>query len=278
MKEASMSHFTINNLDGYVIIEFPKVIYKDEINDFSQTTMAIPSLGIHTVVFDLKNCEMLYSMVFPIVAMFKMNLKKNDINLYSINVSKEVSKIIHSGGVEGFFSILDNFRQVQEKVGFKTESRPVLETENLNFMFSAISTTFKSMYDVDTVRSKAQVKTGSFIQGVGVLCIVNLVETDILGAIKIYFPESVLFAIQRKKFQLEVGGMSQKLIADIELFGQNYFDLIQPFLAEQNFKLVKTFPTVLVGILSQMKQSNEVSMVMPFKTQYGEFWAEVSKA
>ncbi len=272
-----MSHFIINNFDGYIIIEFPKLIYKVELDEFSQSTSVISSLNIHTVIFDLQKCEMLYNMVFPVVANFKMNLKKNGINLFSINVSKDVSKTIHLGGVEGFFSIFENFRQVQEKMGFKVASRHVLEVDILNLMFGGINSTFKKMFNNEAIHLKANIKSGPFIEGLGILCILNLFESEIIGAVKVYFPESFVLGFQKKKFNIEVDGISQKAIAEMELFAQNYFDIIQPLMLDNKINLKSTFPTVLVGKLSQLKQTKEVAIVMPFKSQYGDFWAEVLK-
>ncbi len=273
-----MTQFTLSKYNDYVIVEFPEIIYKEEIKDFNEVSQYWVQENTRSVVFDFKRCEKFHNIGFPVIAKFKLQLKKNGIALYSINMSKEVAKTIYQGGVEGIFSISENFKNIQDQLSTKAKVRTILEVDSLNILLGGVAPTFSSIFEIEPFRGKPFVKSGPLATGIGILGIISLVEVDLIGAVKFYFPDAFLTKLQTEKYKKEMGGIAQNIIDIIELYVQNYFAKIQPEMVAKGYHLQKNFPSILIGMLSDLAPSGkEVTMIMPFKCLYGDFWIELSK-
>jgi hypothetical protein len=274
-----MTHFTLSKHDNYIIVEFPEVIYKEEIKDFIEVSQYWVQENTRSVFFDFKRCEKFHNIGFPVIAKFKLQIKKSGIALYSINVSKELTKTIYQGGVEGIFSICEDFKNIQNQLSTKVKVRSILEADSLNILLGGIIPAFNSVFEIEPARGKPFVKSGPLATGIGILGIVSLVEAELIGAVKFYFPDAFLAKLQVEKYNKEMSGISQNVIDVIELYVQIYFSKIQVEMATKGYNLQKNFPSVLIGMLSDLAPSGkEVTMIMPFKCLYGDFWMEISKA
>lgn len=273
-----MSLFTLVKHGIYILVEFPEVFDRNAVKEFEQVSAQWLIEGTSCVVFNFINCVRFKSDGFPCVTRYKMALKKAGISFFSINVSRDVKASLIHGGVEGVFSIRDTFQQIQEQIGFKTNKKNILDAEILNVILEGVNASFTPVFSHQAIRGKPFVKNGALTPGLGVLSVLSLIESDLFGAVRFYFTEGFLQELNKVKYKQDVRGISQKAVDDIETFSASYFDNIQHGMAAKNIQLQGTIPSVVIGILSQLVPSaKEVTLVLPFKSQYGDFWVEIAK-
>lgn len=273
-----MSMFTLLKHDDYVMVELPEVFYAEAAKEFQEQCQNWVGPSTHSIVVDFLKCKKFNSSAFPVFAKYKMFLKRNGISFFSINANKDIKAAIQEGGMSAIFSVCENFMQIQEQIGFKVTTRNILEADNINVLFEGVHAAFKASFGLTLTNGKPFVKTVPLDLGVGILSVVNLFESELLGVVRFYFPEIFMQTIQKSKLGIESRGIVQKSVEEIEKFSDEYMEKIKITMMGKGYDLNVTFPTVMMGFLPHLvASSKEVTIVLPFKSLFGDFWIEVAK-
>lgn len=273
-----MSQFGLSKQDDLLIVRMPQAFMRDATREFEDSSLRWIEQNLFGVVFDFSDCRKFNSTSFPTIAKFKLSLKKAGVGLFSINVPTEIKDLIGREGVEGIFGVFDNLEKLNED-RFK-KRKNILLAETLNMILEQTFLEYRAAFNFEPQKGQPFVKNGVFVSGTGVLGVINLYEDDLLGVLRFYFPEPFVIQMQRHyRDQVDQTRISQKVIDNIDTFTGNVFDRVQAAFAEKKVTIQNSMPSVLVGVPSQLVPvGKEVSMVFPFKTQYGGFWVEIVRA
>lgn len=271
-----MSNFSVTKATDHIVVEIPPDCTITTMKDFEQESQSWLQGNLHAIVLDFSKTKQLTSDVFPIISKFKLTTNKLGLILASININSEIASTINQSAIGGVFSMTEDLQKVKEQIAAKAKTKNILAPEIVNILLEATSFSFQNIFGSTPSRGVPFIKSENLIKGSGALSVITLTENNLIGVVRFYFFENFLQQLQKVKYQKEAKGISQKTIDDIEAFSGMYFMQVQEVLCDSGFAFQNIFPTVVTGELSQLIPARKVlSIVLPFKSSFGEFWVEI---
>lgn len=227
-------------------------------------------------VFDFESVKSLQRGFFRPMFQFCEVLKKAGCYLATINIPGEISRQITGAGLEGVFSPKESLLRARELLGFAASRSEILK----NFVTPFINAT-KSVLEIQAnLKPKAEkpyLKEGPGPSDICIAGIISIKSGVFCGTVALLFTEQAflhVFSSMMGEVVSEISLESRDAAGEILniIFGQ-----ANSVLHEKHYHIENAIPSVIVGEqLKVIEMSRGKSVVLPFKTDAGPLYLEIS--
>ncbi|WP_228050596.1 chemotaxis protein CheX [Pontibacterium sinense] len=152
----------------------------------------------------------------------------------------------------------------------------MIKAEFVNPFLTSMTNVLTTMAQIDSQPGKPTVKKTSTASGV-VTGIIGMAGEQLKGSFAVSFSEPVIFAITKRMLGEEVSSVDETVIDMVGELTNMATGGAKALLAEQGFEFDMAVPVMISGKDHRIEHSSSgPTIVLPFNTEYGDFFIEVS--
>ena len=208
---------------------------------------------------------------------FKQALKNIHKSLVSIHINDKILNQMISDGMDLVFNPAESLPKAVQILS-EQKPKPKLDIEFINPFISAVKMTFEVQVKLPIEAGKPQLKKKTISPETSIAAVLSLDADTFQGSIILSFPESVFLAVYKNMFGETHTQISQEIQdAAGELLNIIFGAAKRELNDKKGFTIKKALPTVLtgVGLETQKTSQSKVAIVIPCKTQVGQFELEI---
>lgn len=233
-------------------------------------------LPIKTYVLDFEQTKNILAPFYQALIQFRSALKGTEKSIYSINLNTSLLRQVNEDGVSQIFSSAESIENIKRKSDLVKKTSANIDVDLINPFLKGAIKTLEVQANTKVKPLKIHMKSGP-AENIGIAGVISLVTDTFTGSITLCFPQKVFLKIYENMFG-EVHLTINKEIEDAAgellniIYGQAKIELNN----KPGYNLKKAIPTILVGEkLNISLQGNSATVVIPFETEFGNFYIEI---
>ena len=261
-------------------IELPEIMDKEFAHALSveiQQWLLRPS---QLYALDFKNVKELKQSCYHSLVVFSQNIKLADKKIVSFNYQKKIEHQVKSDGIGAALNFVDDFQKYLSQE-FPPNKPGQLDVNIINPFLMATKNTLEKQARTPIEALKPQLASVDqkvYAEPVAIAGVISLSTDTFKGSITLAFSEKVFLAIYESMF----GEKHTKINHEIEDAAGELLNIIYGTAKtvlnqEHGFQLKPVLPTILSGEkITIRQQTTQKIIILPFKTQHGQFQVEIS--
>jgi len=203
-----------------------------------------------------------------------LDLRKKFKRLYLYHVEKELIDVTIGMGLN---ELLIELHDLKDLVVHIPKKKASVDVNFLNPFIEGAIKTIKIQCDIDCIPGKPAVKTESFNHPIDIAGVIGISSKGFIGSIAICFPQQTFLAIMSKMLGEEFEEIDSELEDGAGELLNIIFGHAKKVLNQTGHSLDKAIPTVVRGTDLKVRHiTGHACFIIPFKTEYGSFFIEVS--
>ena len=262
--------------DGFHYIQCPEEIDQLSIEQLNALTSKWLQMSENIHVFNMQNVTFLSPQAYRPFVLFAQNLRKQNKQMVSIHLSKELYQQIDQDGLTSTFSPVKSLNEIKPP---QHQKKLQLNVEFINPFIKAAQNALSVQADMTIESGKPYLKDQQEDDfQIGIAGVLQINSEEYQGSIILALPKEVFLGIYENMTDekaTEIDDETQDAAGELLniIYGQAKAELNN----EKGYTLNKAIPTVLSGEELKVKNlSRSSAIVLPFSSDLGTFRIEVT--
>ncbi len=264
--------------EQYHLIKLGKCAQPGFLNQLERNIKSWLVSNCNTFVLDFENAVSLPKEIFPPLVQFSHLLKKNNKNIFSVNLFKNLKADLVQQGLNTALGLMDSIEQVEahfEKL--KSKKIAKIDAQFLKPFFVATQEVLRVQAQTELKALKPVLARDFERPDVSIAGVINLNADNFSGSIGLCFDKATFLKI----YENMMGEKHEEINTDIqdaagELLNIIYGQAKRVLIDEKNYKLKPAIPNVLAGEkLKIYYKSRAPVIILPFESTAGKFHIEI---
>jgi len=237
--------------------------------------------SVKVIFFDFTACKVMEIGVYPLMGRIKIELSRQGLPFYSVNLSDKVFSRLFADGVVGLFSVKrGQFLFEGASISHSAESESsvaatIHSPESMNLLANELVHSLKST-NIDAELETPFPKAEQLFSGVGVMGMLPVSSPTLRGLVRVSVQDDFIFAFNREMFGQEDREITDEGVEMIEEITSVFFVFFRRVMQGRGIEVTNATPSMLTGTPSSYSQNESTStMVVPCKTPYGKVYLEI---
>ena len=227
-------------------------------------------------VLDFKNVKTMQQGFFRPMFQFWETLRKANCYVASVDISREILQQVMDAGLETVFSPKQSLVQAREVLGFAVNRTEILKNFVTPFI-NATKSTFEIQGNLKIKSDKPYLKEEPGPANICIAGIITIKSKVFCGTVALLFTERVFLQL----FSSMIGEEVTSITADSRDAAGEILNIIfgqaNAVLYEKQYQIENAIPSVIIGDqLKVIEMSRGKAVILPFKTDVGPFYLEIS--
>lgn len=272
-----MGHFITSMENGVHVIIVPAHVSMENIEEFKADMVTwVERSELH--VLDFQDVKKFPRSIFAPISQFRALLRSQKRHLYSVNISRSVRLVISDEGLYDTFAPVNSLAEAMKKANFAAKTRKI----DVTFINPFISATYEALriqVNIEATAQKPRLRGAVAGGDVGIAGVIYFESPGFTGTISICFPTQVFLKI----YEMLVSETHATITPEIEDFAGEFLSIVygqakRKLNEELGFALPQVIPEILSGSAAASRPLSPGTMILPFRTDLGEFQIEIAAA
>lgn len=233
---------------------------------------------LEAMIFNSGSQHMAYK-GFKVISQLAVSNKKPKFQMYLLSEVKATLSLVRSEGLDMILKPIEAITEVPQKAGSKPTKAPTkLDVSFINPFIEGAVKTLDIQCQVAVTIDKPLLKTKEMkLPNIDILGVIGITSKAFNGNISICFPEKVFLFIMSKMLSEDYKEITKDLEDGAGEILNMIFGHAKRVLNENGHSFEKAIPAIVrAKDLSVSHLNDQGSIILPFKSEAGEFYMEIS--
>jgi len=259
------------------ISEFDKPDCMEELKTNIKNWLVSPHKNF---IFDFRNANSLHNKYYQPFIGFQRQVESLGKSIYSANMNSDVTSSIMADGMNKVFCPVQSLSDLQKQLGLVGSGRSVsVDVNVINPFIESTLNTFDVQLSTPLQIGKPALGKPEHNPEVDIVAYIDLSCPQFKGILVVCFSQEVLFKVYQKLLGEVPEGMDEDVKSALGEIANIIYGGAKTVLNKADYELSSQLPQVLIGVeIDELYKKKAAAMVLPFKSELGDFHVEVLAA
>lgn len=230
--------------------------------------------GLTSIVFEVMPETIIGTEALRFFANLGIKLRKDKKTIYVLKPGFDLRAQLKTAGLENLLLPIKSLDEIKKTT--KT-GRKSIDVNFLNPFITGTLETLKIQCSIDCTPQKPEIKNETFDRKVDIAGVIGITSKGFTGSVSICFTDEIFLSIMTNMLGEDCTEINSEMEDGAGELLNIIFGHAKKVLNENGFSLEKAIPTIVRGSNIHVKHiSSFSSFILPFTTDKGEFYIEIS--